>query len=377
MRIGLDLTHCYQRRGGLQRYAISLTQALLALDSQNEYVLFCRREVPPELVNAPARKIVSPITHQVLNEQLWLLFASLRADLDLFHLTGFAGPVLYPRHSVCTMADVTPFLFRETVKRSQAMYWRWLMPVSARRCNRIITISNESKNDICRVLGVEPSKIGVTYLAAAPFFRVINDIECFEKVQWKYELPQDFALMVSTIEPRKNHIMAIQAFIRAAPHAPRLHLVLTGRLGWLYQPLLEIVRRHELTERVHFLGGVPDEDLVVLYNMARFLVYPSLYEGFGLPILEAMICGCPVLTSNVSSMPEIAGDAAMLVSPSDVEVMTDAFLRMLDRDFANDLREKGFRRASLFSWALTAARTLEIYSMVIDGMASLARSCDK
>ena len=365
MRIGLDLTHCYQRNGGIQRYAIELTRALLETDHENEYILFFRGEIRQELAGFPVESYVSPIKHQVLCEQTWLWWMAQRNKLDLLHLTGFAGPVFYSGRSVCTVADVTPFLFRETVKFSQAVYWRWLMPLSARRCNRIITISESSKQDISRVLKVEDNKISVTYLAVSPVFGVIKEEKQFDKVQRKYNLPKDFVLMVGTLEPRKNHLMVVRAFIEAAATVPELHLVLAGRPGWLYQPLLKMIAQRGLTERVRFLGSVSDEELVVLYNMARFLAYPSLYEGFGLPILEAMSCGCPVLTSNVSSMPEIAGDAALLVSPTDSNEINSAFLQMLNRDFADHLSEKGLKRANSFSWKLAALGTLENYRLAI------------
>ena len=361
MRIGLDLTHCYQRCGGLQRYAIQLTQALLEIDGANEYVLFCRREVPEELLNAPVRKIVSPITHQVLNEQLWLLGASLRERLDVFHLTGFAGPVLYPGRSVCTIADATPFLFPETVKRSQFLYWRRLMALSARRCNRVITISESSRRDIERFYRVSGRKISVTHLAVAPEFSIIKDQRRLERVRSQYCLPQDFILMVSTLEPRKNYGRMIDAFARIAPDWPNVHLVFAGRPGWLYQPILGRIEGYGLAERAHFVGSVSDEELVALYNMARFLAYPSLYEGFGFPVLEAMACGCPVLTCNTSSMPEVAGDAAQYVDPFDVQSIVAGMLALSNPKRRAELVERGLCRAKNFSWMRTAEMTLSVY----------------
>ncbi len=362
MRIGIDLTHCYQRNGGIQRYAIELTRALLEIDHENEYILFFRGEIRKELANLKATMYVSAIKQQVLCEQTWLWRQANRARLDVLHLTGFAGPLLYSGKTVSTVHDMTQFLFPETMKTSQFLYWRWLLPLALKRREAVITISDHSAQDISRILGIPSNQLNVIPLAVDSVFTHTWTDSHSDAVVQKHHLPDYFFLIVGTLEPRKNHIRLLEAYTHLCRQTDTLpDLVFVGRKGWLYDSVLHRVSELNLDERVHFVGAVPDVDLAVIYHLAEALLYPSLYEGFGLPILEAMASGCPVLTSNVSSIPEVAGDAAHYVDPISTKGIAEGMLAILNPELRSELIERGYSQVKKFSWKKVAEKTLAVY----------------
>jgi len=228
----------------------------------------------------------------------------------------------------------------------------------------ILTISGYSKQDIVKQFRVAPDKVVVTHLAASPTFRTISVQEIL-KVKQRYGL-DSYILTVGTLEPRKNMIRLLQAFALLRQSGFSYQLVHAGPRGWLFDDILAEVDRLQLQDSVRFLGRVSLEDLVGLYNAATVLVYPSLYEGFGLPVLEAMACGCPVVTSNTSSLPEVVGEAGIMVDPYDVQQLMDAIQKVLeDKALAQDMRQQGLERASLFSWQRCAQETLDAYHQVL------------
>jgi glycosyltransferase involved in cell wall biosynthesis len=362
MRIGIDLTHTYQRQGGIPRYGLELARALLSIDQGNEYVWFFRGETRPELAGLGARMHVSPIRHQVFCEQTWLYLAARQARLDILHLTGFAGPLMYKGAAVATLMDMTQFLHPETMKFKQALYWRWLFPLSLKRKQAIVTISDHSRQDASRLLGIPLEKITSIPLACSYEFWQEKSPSQLDETARRLNLPEKYFLLVGAMEPRKNHSRVLEAYARFRKKNRALpHLVFAGGHGWRYASTRRRLAELELTDHVHFIGTVSDGDLACLYRRAEALLYPSLYEGFGLPILEAMASGCPVITSNVSSMPEVAGEAALLVAPQDVGEIASAMEDILDPSIARRLREKGWSQARQFSWEKTAQQTLEIY----------------
>jgi glycosyltransferase involved in cell wall biosynthesis len=194
----------------------------------------------------------------------------------------------------------------------------------------------------------------------------VTDAEILARVRSAYGLPGEFILFLGSLEPRKNLVRLISAYARL-PHALRreVHLVIAGGAGWLNENVKRAAIEHGVTDWVHFVGYIPDEDLSALYSLATVFAYPSLAEGFGLPILDAMQCGVPVLTSNVSSLPEVTGDAAVLVSPTNVDEIVDGLTRLLESDSLRaQLRERGYRRASQFSWERCARETLAVYQQI-------------
>lgn len=363
MRIGIDLTHTYHRNGGIQRYAVELTRALLKIDTRNEYVLFFRGEIPQALAEINCETKISSIKNQFLNEQMWLPKEIASSKLDVFHSTGFAGPVFYQGNIVRTIHDVSPFIHPETMKLSQFLYWRWLYPLSLRRNENIITDSEHSKADILKTFKVDEKKIFVIPLAPTTIF--FNQEENNGEIRQKYHLPEEYFLMVGTLEPRKNYIRLLEAYHRLIVQNNRLpDLLFVGRKGWLYEDILQQISKPDLAGRVHLTGAIPDIDLVQIYRRAKALLYPSLYEGFGLPILEAMSCDCPVLTSNISSMPEVAGLAAEYVDPFSIDSIMQGMLSILQPERRSDLINRGRLEIKRYSWEKTAEKTLKVYQQI-------------
>jgi glycosyltransferase involved in cell wall biosynthesis len=236
------------------------------------------------------------------------------------------------------------------------------------RADAIITISCATRQELIDRLNVPADRIVVTQLAAGSQYVRVEDSRRKMQVREKYRLPSDFILCVGSIEPRKNIARLLQAYARLISARQKgVQLVIAGGTGWLNTEIYLTVRRLGLETQVHFIGYVEENDLPVVYSLATIFVYPSLYEGFGLPVLEAMQCGVPVLTSNVSSLPEVAGNATLLVTPTEVEDIAYGLRRLLeDADLRSELRTRGYQRAQEFSWERCARETLAVYKNVYD-----------
>jgi glycosyltransferase involved in cell wall biosynthesis len=286
--------------------------------------------------------------------------------IEVTHFTNSVAPLLSPCPMVVTIHDMTLWLFPQHHYRRRLVAMRPFIPLAARRAEAIITVSESAKRDIVRILDVPKDKVHVVYEAAPPAFRRLPDGSALAAVREKYELPEDFFLYVGTIEPRKNLVRLLEAFAalrqrRCTPHI----LLMVGSRGWKDDEVFATVDNLDLNEVVRFVSHVPTCDLVALYNLADALAFPSLYEGFGLPVVEAMASGTPVLTSTSGSLGEIAGEAAQFVEPTSVESISDGLEQLLhDRGRRGELREAGLARAASFTWEATAARTREIYESV-------------
>lgn len=286
-----------------------------------------------------------------------------RAGLDLVHVTTPYGSFRRTAfRKVITICDVTPLLFPEAHGRMNVWHHRFVLPAILRECDHIITISEASKRDIVRFYRVPEEKVTVTLLAAD---------RCFgPPVSPPAKLPTErpYILNVGTLEPRKNLSCLLRAYA-AARHSGLPHrLVVTGAKGWGASPLARLVADLHLDADVLFTGFIPDEEMPGLYAGAEFFVYPSLYEGFGLPVLEAMSSGTPVITSNCSSLPEVAGNGALLVDPSSEAELCAAMLTLAgNRDLLGAMRARGLAQAASFSWERTARETWGVYEKVLHG----------
>jgi glycosyltransferase involved in cell wall biosynthesis len=286
--------------------------------------------------------------------------------VDVFHWPNF---LLLPGVSgkqVITIYDLTFLLFPDCQPWLRGMGLAKGIAQSTARADMIIAISNHTKRDLVTHLGISEEKIRVIYCAVSKAFRSIGTSAMRPQLA-KYGLPQDgYILYVGNIEPRKNLVRLLQAYSMMKDRGTSCYpLILCGGRGWKNKEVFDCVQRLSLEKEVKFIGYVPDEDLPFLMNGASLFVYPSLYEGFGLPPLEAMACGTPVVTSSSSSIPEVVGDAALMVDPHDVEGLSAAIERVLaDKDLRADLRKKGLDRAKLFSWEKVASETLQVYSEV-------------
>jgi len=294
--------------------------------------------------------------------------SALRAVADLIHTPAFRLPLQSKVPVVTTIFDAILFVFPRFFRLRDRLTLGMYLRASNRCAAHVITISEQSRKDIQHYLGISRERISVTYPAAASIFRPVVAVDV-ASVLARYGVTSPYILSVGTLEPRKNLARVIEAFADLRHRrvvSPQLKLVLVGRRGWLEHPIFATVRRLELEEHVHFTGYVAEGDLPALYSGASVFVYPSLYEGFGIPPLEAMACGCPVVTSNCSSLPEVVGDAALQADPNDVMQITQAMERVLtDEALAQEMRQKGLRRAEQFSWRRCAEETIAVYRQVV------------
>jgi glycosyltransferase involved in cell wall biosynthesis len=286
-------------------------------------------------------------------------------------------PPLVPCRSVVTIHDCIHLMFPQYLPSRLAFtYARTSMRLAARRATRVLTVSESSKRDILRFVDVAAGKIDVIYNAYDERFGVEPREEEVVRVRERYQLHDEFVLYAGNVKPHKNLERLIVAFDLVRKQGlDHLKLVLIGDEISRYAALRRAVHSHQLHSFVRFLGYLPEETLAVMYRLAGAFVFPSLYEGFGLPPLEAMASGTPVVTSNVSSLPEVAGDAAVLVDPYDPAAIADGIARVLsDERLRHDLRARGLARARQFSWEASVARVREIYGEVAQTPATLARA---
>jgi len=290
-----------------------------------------------------------------------------KLNLDLFHDPTGTAPLLFTHSSrVVTICDAFPFVQPHSSALLERVIYRYWLPRILPRIDSVITISQQSKSDIIHHLPLKSEKITVTPLAAGAKFRPVPSTEN-EPILAQHEVESPYILYVGSIEPRKNLVRLLEAYALLRDWSEEWGLVIVGaRNFWKSTPVAEKVKQLKLEDCVHFTGYVPDKDLPVLYSAADLFVFPSLYEGFGLPVLEAMACGTPVVTSNSTSLPEVAGEAALLVDPYDVEAIAEAMMRVLsDPELAADLRQRGLARAKQFTWEKTARETIKVYERVL------------
>jgi glycosyltransferase involved in cell wall biosynthesis len=369
MRIGVDARLVYHQPAGISRYTGHLLQAMAELDSEDEFVVFQHRKHKVPLIQAPNFRratLVAPVHHRL--EQVALALELYRFPLDLLHSTDFIPPLYAPHKSVITVHDLAFLHYPHFLTKESAAYYG-MIDRAVVRANHIIVPSEHTRQDLIAQMGVPADKVSVIYEAANPSFVPLPVAPTRREIAAKYGIPETYIFSVGTIEPRKNIIGLLQAFACLRDKyglSQGVGLVIAGSKGWLYEETLEMVRTLKLTTSTFFLGRVPDDDLHKLYVGARAHIHPALYEGFGLPPLEAMACGTPTIVSNVSSLPEVVGDAALLVNPRGTEEIAVAMHRLLtDADLHAELSEKGLQRARTFRWEKAAQRTLEVYRQVV------------
>ncbi|MFQ5813782.1 MAG: glycosyltransferase family 4 protein, partial [Anaerolineae bacterium] len=300
-------------------------------------------------------------------EQVVQPFALQKERVDLLHALAFVTPLLSPCPSVVTIHDLSFLLYPESFKRSKRFYLSLFTRLSARQARCIIAVSKSTKRDVVRLLGVSPDKVEVVYSGVDDVFHPLaeDQVAAFRS---KRGLPERFILFVGTIEPRKNVTRLIEAFAALRPcDLANLKLVIGGAKGWFYHNVFARVEELGLEGDVVFPGYIPVSELPLWYNAAELFVYPSLYEGFGLPLLEAMACGTPVVAANTSSLPEVVGEVGLTVDPLDVEGLAEAMRRALgDEVLRQEMRDRGLQRAKGFSWTKTAQETVQVYRRAME-----------
>ncbi len=288
---------------------------------------------------------------------------------DLLHQPCFSAPLSFNKPVVVTIHDIISLLFPETIPFASRMFYSKWMPFSYRKASQIITISQSTKRDIVRVLGISEDKITVIPLG---FDTKMQDKVAKEKiaeVKKKYSLPDNYLLHIGTLEPRKNLDFLIDVFSEVIKDADNeLCLVITGKKGWYYEGLFEKVKDLSLEKRVIFTGYIDEKDKAAIYQGSRIFTFPSIYEGFGLPPLEAMAAGVPVISSDTSSMPEVIGDAGILLSPYNKDGWVKAISEVNKSEkIRQDMIAKNIKQVAKFSWDKTACKTLEVYKKALEG----------
>ncbi|MFN8475588.1 MAG: glycosyltransferase family 1 protein [Anaerolineae bacterium] len=368
-RITLDYTPAARQQAGIGRYTRELIRALARLDSEGAYALLVRGEatLPDSLAGFPPNFRVrrTPISERTLT-RLWRLRVPLPVDWlagssDVYYSPDYILPPLRRGRAVVTVHDLSFLTVPEAADAGLRAYLTEAVPRSVARADHILADSEHTKQDLVRLLRTPADKISVLYSGVSPAFRRVEDRARLTDVCNRYSLTEPFILGLGTLEPRKNLVRLIEAFGQLVAAGEPHVLALVGGQGWLYGPIFERVQTLGLQERVRFLGFVPDGDLPALYTAADAFAFPSLYEGFGLPPLEALACGTPTVVSNVSSLPEVVGDAALQVPPTDVDALAAALTRLLhDGPLRARLGEEGPRQASRFTWDAAAAQLREI-----------------
>lgn len=369
MRIGIDGILLRPRNAGTLRYLELLLEGLAECGPQNEYIVFVdKRALPPKTFAH-----LKGIRFEDIHGNRWLPrglvqqsfpFWRIPRNLDLVHSSALVCPLLFTGKMVTTVHDLTFELYPYTMKWTGRLWFRLLARKGMERSHRIIAVSESTKRDLIRHYGIDAGKIRVIHHYVHPGFGRPAGAEAIAR---KYGLPDRYVLYVGTLERRKNLANLVRAFAETIKSEPLRHaLVIAGQRGWLYDDIFRTVEELGVRNRVIFLGYVPDEDLPALYSGADLFTYLSWYEGFGLPVLEAMACGTPVLASNRSSLPEIVGDAGVLVPPDDVEQISCEMTRILSSpDLRDDMRQKGVNRAKLFSQEQFSRQVLQVYDEAV------------
>lgn len=355
------------RRAGVSHYIEQLLKHLAQVDHTNEYSLYTTRGVDAASLGLPPRFRVRSSIFPTINPRVRIPWEQGLAPLllrqhgaDLFHGTLNVAPFVCPVPRVITIHDLAFIRFPQTFRSYNRTYLDLATRVSARRSATILAVSEHTKREVVGLLGIPPERVIVTYDAARAHFRP-PDPATLEAFRARHSLPKQFVLYVGTLEPRKNLLTLLEAYSQVARQS-QVPLLIGGGKGWMFAPIFKRVEELQLRERVHFVGYLEEDELPLWYAAATLFVFPSLYEGFGMPPLEAMSCGTPVVASNSSSLPEVVGQAGLMVSPTDDSALAEAILRLLqDATLRDDLRERGHAQARAFSWRTTAERTLAAY----------------
>lgn len=362
------------KAGGGRRVAINTLLAMAQQRPEHEYVVysncshleFNQTLISQVLLKAPSL-VPEVVWDQVLFTHLAVPFATRTFKPDVIHYTTNIIAYWSSTPAVVTIHDMTPFVLAESYGRCHGAYQRSYFRFAARKARKIITVSENSKEDICRILKVNEKKVVAVPLAANIKRQVGLTASLTTVLRTKFGIIDPFVLYVGAIHPRKNVSRIIEAYSMLRDSKNISHqLVIAGSFRWLAKQSIQASAFTEAEKHIVFTGPVTDNELVALYANCDAFVYPSLYEGFGLPVLEAMSLGAPVITSKTSSLPEVAGNAALLVNPLDVEEISQGIWKVIDDpSFADVLRKRGLERAAKFSWQKTARMVLEVLESVL------------
>ncbi len=370
MRIAIDAHSVGTKLGGNESYAVNLIEALAQIDSVNDYTIFVTtNEARDRFSNRWSNfKVRSTLPHTPLIRIPLTLSAELRKHpVDVLHVQ-FTAPPFCPCPVVVSIHDLSFEHLPQTFNRRSRTQLRLTVRHSARRAARILSLSEHTRRDIVETYGIDEKRIKAIPLAAAEHFAPVTDTRELQRVRHNYGINGDYILTVGSIQPRKNLARLIKAYalLRGDGSKDKLpKLVLVGKPAWLYDETFRTLDETGVKDAVILTGYVPETDLPALYSGATCFIYPSFFEGFGLPPLEAMKCGAPVIVGNRTSLPEVVGDAALAVDPFDVDAIAGGIKQVINNpSLRRELSLKGQERARAFNWRETARQTLAVYKEV-------------
>lgn len=374
--VALDYTPAIEQGGGIGRYVRELVSALAHVDHSTDYRLFASGvnnstsliHLGDNFTWKPTRLSPAWLARIWHRARLPFPVECFTGDVDLFHATDFVlPPVKRPTKTLLTVHDLSFLRVPEAASPNLRRYLNVVVPRSTTRATHILADSQATKADLIEFYNLPPDKISVLYSGVDSQFRPVVDNTASTQVRSKYKLgPRPYIFSIGTVQPRKNYGRLIEALADLRSQHYDIDLVIAGGRGWLEDPIYDTLNRLNMQDHVHFTGFVDDSDLPALYSEATCVAFPSLYEGFGFPVLEAMACGTPVVTSNVSSLPEVAGDAALMVDAYDTEALTAALQQLMnDTELRRELTAKGFIQAKRFSWLDSARHLKEIYDALL------------
>lgn len=363
MKIGVDIREAFREKAGKGYYTIHLVSHLLGIDKKNRYVFYTDK--PVETLNGHDNAKTKVISGGGLKWHRKVLKDSYKEKIDIFFSpTSYIIPAIHnPKKMsvVMTVHDLISFLFPQKHNKKAVILERLLLKKALRKSEHILAVSKNTKKDICNRFPCNPRKVSVITNAASNIFQPMKNVD-LEFFKHEKQLPEQFIFSAGTLEPRKNYDVLIKAFSKVIKEFPKYKLMIAGKKGWNYEIIFKTVKDLKLKDSVIFLDYIPERDLVMMYNLATAFAYVSLYEGFGIPPLEAMQSGCPVIASNTSSIPEVVNDAAILVNPHNEDEIAKAIIKVLHSEkLRNNLREKGFKQAQKFSWKRNAQKLLNLF----------------
>jgi glycosyltransferase involved in cell wall biosynthesis len=371
MKIGIDATGLYGDRTGVEHYIANVVNNLLCVDQENQYVVYCKDEVPvefdPDIKNC--RYIVATSGNRKLYQQVGLPLRILRDKIDIMFYPGNCMPLVSPARKIVTMHDVFSFVIPECRPKYHTSssllssinygYWKFIIWATCKNADQLIAVSRSTEQDVVKTFNVPAEKITVIGEGISSHFLQKIDPTAVTRFKDKHNLKAPYILCVGT-GTYKNVQGSVNTFLDLKTRKYHdLELVITGPKYRVLDEVFQMVKESEFAEQIRFTGYFPEEELPLLYKGAEVLLFPSFYEGFGLPVLEAFACGLPVIVSNVASLPEVAGDAALYVDPNDHKDMAGKVETLLDdKSLRQDQIARGYVQAEKFTWRSTAEQIL-------------------
>lgn len=370
MRILIDFTQIPVQKSGVGVYALNLISMIHKLDNSNFYFILaqdddssidCIKNMNYRILKVKSR-IFRKFFFRAILEQVYIPYLVFKYKIELLHSLHYSFPLFAKTKKVVTIHDMTFFKFPKSHVPLKNYYFKLFIYLATFATDKIITVSRSTRNDFLERFKINESKISVVYHGKTADFHTGIEKRLIETVKFKYGVKKEYFLFIGTIEPRKNLKNLIIAFDKFYKKNKSYLLVISGKKGWYYSEIFDLINKLGLKEIINFTGYIEEKEKPYLISGARIFIYPSIYEGFGIPVIEAMSCGIPTITSNISSLPEVAGEAAFFADPSDPEDICKCMEKLTeDTETYNALVKKSLKQAAKFSWENTATKTINIY----------------